>query len=53
MKKSNCQIFQEIQIRDTVINTHIVDSEHKFDCRYQDHVTIKMVTNIVWKCNLS
>lgn len=53
IKKSNCQIVQEFQIRDTVIKSHIADSEHKFDCAYLGHVSIKIVTNIEWRCNLS
>lgn len=52
-KKRNCQIVQEFQFRDTANKSCIVDSEHKFDCTYLDHVSIKIVTNIVWRCHLS
>lgn len=45
--------MQEFQIRDTVIKPRIVDSEHKFDCTFLDHVSIKIVTNIVWRCHLA
>lgn len=53
MKKSNCQIVREVQIRDTIIKPHIVHSEHKFDCTYLDHVALKTVTSIVRRCNFS
>lgn len=34
MKQSNFQILQEVQVRDTIIKAHVVDSEHKFDYPY-------------------